>query len=123
MFRRSGLHRTPRATARRSPRGGSTTPVRGREDDLLLQALVGLMGRQQHATPSSSSSPSMSVKAMCPDKCNYEMTQSGFREWCRSMSDWLSLGNVSGDRALISIRLNCDEKLRMAIDSSYSEVH
>ena len=84
------------------------------------------MGRQQNAAPSTgatSGAPSMSVKAMCPDKCNYEMTQSGFREWCRSMSDWLSLGNVSGDRALISIRLNCDEKLRMAIDSAYSEIH
>ena len=103
MYRRGGLYRTPRATARRSPRGGATTPARGREDDLLLQALVGLMGRQQNAAPSTGATsgvPSMSVKAMCPDKCNYEMTQSGFREWCRSMSDWLSLGNVSGEREL-----------------------
>ncbi|XP_066964375.1 uncharacterized protein [Macrobrachium rosenbergii] len=119
MLRR-GPHSTPRGTARRSPRGTASrnaTPARRRnEGQDLLQALVGIMAQgRPHGSASAG------VRAMCPDKCSYEMTQSSFREWCRSMSDWLALGNVSGENALISIRLNCDEKLRMAIDATHSE--
>ena len=37
------------------------------------------------------------------------------------MRDWMALSKLSGENALISIRLNCDEKLRMAIDAMYTE--
>ena len=69
------------------------------------------------ATPRGNATHS---KPVPPDKHMYEMTSSAFRGWRRSMEDWLKLCHITQTDAVLNIRLNCEEKLKRALDAQFS---
>ena len=75
------------------------------------RAILSNMGNSNHVQGAS--------KPTAPEKCMYIMSTSTFRGWKRSMEDWLKLSKIPNGDAVLHIRLNCEEKLKRAIDAQF----
>ena len=116
-FARSSLGTTPRAPRAARPR--RVTPEGPAETG--FNAIAEALGRMVLSNAASNStSGHRNVKPVTPEKCMYEMSTSAFRGWKRSMEDWIKLTRISRGDAVLNIRLNCEERLRRAIDAQFS---
>ena len=107
---------TPRST----PRAGR--PRRSTQEDRIgagYGAVAEAVGRALLTHVSDTTPRHGTSKPIVPEKCPYTMSTGAFRGWQRSMEDWIKLSRTPRADAVLNIRLNCEEKLRRAIDAQF----
>ena len=55
-----------------------------------------------------------------PEKCQAEMSSSGFRTWRRSVETWVKLAGWKDEQAVLHVRLLCVPALQCAIDTRFA---
>ena len=114
------MSRFARTPQRATPRAGR--PRRSGHEDLVgtgLGAVAEAVGRALLTHVGSTTPRRGGNKPIVPEKCLYTMSTGAFRGWKRSMEDWIKLSKLPREDAVLNIRLNCEEKLRRAIDAQF----
>ena len=70
--------------------------------------------------PSSAPTSTRAPAGATPEKCDLEMSPSGFRTWRRSVEAWLQLANWQDKMAVLHIRLLCKPSLQTVLDARFT---
>ena len=100
-----------------------STPLRGRNTNGRPADAMAVANAAMSLLTTSMTSPQPTPRppsGATPDKCDMEMSSSGFRTWRRSVETWLRLAGWPDHQAILHIRLLCTPTLQCALDARFT---